>query len=556
MAGKIRNLTIYVIITYMIAALFFVPVLAAQEPVFRLDIDSLNLQTGISTNIVISLVNAQGAEVLNIEGLENFEVLSQSQSTVTSIINGETTYQEDLYYTIMPKTAGQFTLKANVQYNGQSYETNALQVTVSESSVNTNETVQDLFVKTIISHTEAYSGEKIVLTYELYSRYSIDSYGFTSNVAIDGVVAKDMPENQLKSESVYLNGERYAMYEVKQLIIDPIKSGVYIIPSFNFQVNVITNGRGGGFGGFFRSSTPMYLQTEEKELTVKPLPSEGKTNDFSGIVGELQLESNYSREEMNYGDSFALYITASGNCNLDGLKNNIVGSIPGFSVYETHKNTIESVENNQYHVEKAFEAVLVPEKNGVLDVEPVFISYFNPVTEKYEKAEIPGVTINILGEMPQPNAVQSAAVESVMINQVRYTDETDDYFTIQMKKDTVYRILIGAVILIILGAVLIWFVLNRRKQDSTLKSLYRQLTGAKNINEIYNLFNDMIKHCYKISLKASPRNIIRTSLPDEDLAFQVTEVMDYMESSRANEQNSHNDLKNKIKGIYRKIKLK
>jgi hypothetical protein len=527
------------------------PATAGQDTSFRLDMNSLNPQKGISTSFVISMQNAPGAQVSNIEGLEGFDVLNQGQNIFTNFINGVTTQQVDLHYTVMPKTAGQYTLKANIQYNGQNHETNALQVSVTEGSDNTSEAARDLFIKTVMSHTEAYLGEKIVITYELYSRYGVENFGFRESVTIDDVLAKEIPGRQPRAEYVYIDGNRYAMYEVRQLIIDPLKPGVYTIPSFNFQVNVITSGG----SSFFRSSSPMYLQTEEKVLTVKSLPSEGKPDDYSGIVGELRLDGRYSREKMNYGDSFALYMTASGNCNLDGMSKIIYGEMPGLSVYETQKNMAESIENKLYHVQKSFEAILVPEKNGVLNVAPISVSYFNPVTEKYEKAEIPGITIEVLGDMPQPvnyNA-QTGAVETVTVNQVNYTDTGDGYYTIRVKTEWIYAALTGLAIFIILAAAIIWIVTNRKKRNPVLESLYKQLKGSKDINEIYNLFNEIIKHCYKLSLKANSRSAIRNNLRDADLAEQIADIMDYMESAKAHEENGHIHLKNKISSIQRKF---
>lgn len=523
-----------------------IPAQAAGDAVFRMDIDSLNLRKGVSANIVISLENAQGARVQNIEGIEGFDILSQSQSTSTSFINGEVTYRIDFHYTVMPKAAGQYTLKANIQYNGQNHETNALQVSISETSGNENESAQNLYIKTIISNEEAYLGEKIVITYELYSRYSIENFGFRDPITIDGVLTKEIPGNQPKAEYVYIDGNRYAKYQTRQLIIDPVKQGVYTIPSFNIQVNVVT----GGGNSFFRSSAPMYLQTEEKVLTIKPLPTDGKPGDFSGVVGQLRLDGRYSRMEMKYGDSFALYTTASGNCNLDGMKNIIIGEMPGISVYETQKNVTESVENNQYHVEKAFEAILVPEKTGALEVSPISISYFDPVSGKYEKAEIPGITINVLGDMPQPsnfNDSQTGTVETVTINQVNYSNIDDGYFTIKLSKEWLNVVLICFITLIILAVALVKIVSNRSKQDPVMKSLKKKLLSSDDINETYNLFNAMIKHCYKFSLKASSRSIIQNNLHDTDFAEQVADIMDYMESAKTHDDKGHIYLKNKMK---------
>lgn len=554
-AGKLRKAIIFGIIIYIMAILC-IPVTAAQDTAFQLDMDSLNLQKGVGATITLSLINAQNAEIISIDGLENFDVLSQSSGSSTTIANSYTIYQEDIYITVMPKVTGEFTLKANIRYNGQDFETNELQVTVSEDSSNNENSVPDLFMKTIVSHDEAYLGEKIAVTYELYTRGDIEGYGFLSNTAIDGVVVKDITSNGYSAESLYIDGNKYTKYTVKQIILDPIKSGAFTIPSFNFQVNVIESGRGGGFFGMFNQITSKYLQTEEHEILVKALPSEGKPDDFSGIVGDFKLTGSYSRDEMDYGDSFILQTEASGNCNLDGFKSIISGRISGLTVYENQKNSAESIENDQYYIEKTFEAILIPEKTGELDIPDISISYFNPITEKYEVAQIPGTTISVHGEMPQQSYDNSnfyGSIEPLVISQVNYSDTNGDYITIQIKHEWLYTAVICIAILLILTVSLILIISRRKKHDPALKSLYRQLLSAKDKNEIFNLFNAIIKHCYKLNLKASSRDMIQSNLPDISLAEQVTDIVDYMESSGSLDENELMHLKNKIKRIYTSV---
>lgn len=560
MAGKLKKFIIPLLALFMMI-LQSVPVLAANEPNFNIDMDSLNLQKGVSTSLIITLENAEGAKIISIEGIDNFDILSRSQGTSTSIVGGNISHEEYQYYQIMPKTTGQFSLKAIIQYNDQSYETNILEVTISDGPSDNETKTQDLFVETLISHTDAYLGEKVVITYVLYTRYDIESLGFVNYTSIDGVIAKEMPSDQLKSESVYIDGIRYAKYEVKQLIIDPMKSGSYTIPSFNLQVNVITNnnpgGMFGGFGGLFSYSEPMYLQTEEKELFVKPLPTEGKPVDFSGIVGELSISGRYNKEEVNYNDSLSLLITASGNCNLDGFKSIFTGEISGFNVYETSKNVVETIENNQYHIEKELEAILVPKLTGDLQVMPVSISYFNPATGKYEIAMIPGADIKVVGDMPiSSNAdSQAALIETIRIDQVNYSSAniSADYIIIPIKKQTVYSILIVFTVLFILAIVLVRLFIKRKKQDVVVKSIYKQVMKAKDINEVYSCFCNMINHCYKLSLKANPIAFVKSRLPNDELAEQVSGIMEYMESS---EEKRCSELKDKVSSVYRMILLR
>ncbi|MCL1974573.1 MAG: BatD family protein [Firmicutes bacterium] len=528
----------------------------ATDTEFRLEMDNLNMQIGVSSYLTLTIINAQGAKITGIAGIDDFDVLSQNSGTSINMINGQSSFQENRQYIIMPKTAGMFFLKAIIEYQGQTYETNTLQVKVAESSSSEKAAEADLFVTTKLSKAEAYLGEKLIITYELYTRYNIENYGFTDYTSIEGIIAKDIPQDQLKNEYVYLDGVRYAKYEVKTLILDPIKAGAHIIPSFNMQVNVITdNGFGsafGSFGNFFNSSQPMYLQTEEKELLIKTLPQAKKPANYSGLVGQLQLEGSFSSEEVEYGDSLLLTVKASGNCNLDSLKKIFSASLPGFTVYETQKNMSESVIANQYYTQKDFEIILVPEKTGAIKIAPLAIPFFEPTSGEYMQANIEGATIQVHGEMPLLSNSLSGGpaqtLETVKITQVNYQSASPGYFTIRLKKPVLYIALLGLAALL-LAMLAILLLLKRKQQDTTMKSLYRQLLATQDINEAYRLFSEMIKYRYNLRIKASPQYAIKNSLPQTELAAQVIEIMDYMESG----EKDCSYLKDKVKGVYRII---
>ena len=100
MTGKKLKVSLMI---FIIAAIFFLMqgIVLAKTPQFRLDINRLNLEKDASANLVFSLVNAKGAEVVGIKGLENFEVISKGNSTSTQTINGDTTYEKDFNYVIL-----------------------------------------------------------------------------------------------------------------------------------------------------------------------------------------------------------------------------------------------------------------------------------------------------------------------------------------------------------------------------------------------------------------------------------------------------------------------
>lgn len=527
----------------------------AKDPEFQLDIDNLNLQTGASTNMVLSIINAKGAKLSEIKGIENFDVMSTNQSTSTQIINGDVSSQNNINYVIMPKNEGQFTLQGIVEYRGKTYQTNELKINVTKTANAQQEAVSDLFIKANISSTDIYLGQKVVMSYELYSRYNIDlaNSGFKTNIEVDGFMMSDVPQDKLKAEYVYLEGKKYAKYELKQSYLTPIKAGTFTIPENNFQANVITD----DFFGFSQGE-PKYLKTEAKKLTVKALPG-NQPSDFSGLVGKLNLKAEYSRKELTYGDSLTLKVTASGSCDLSILDKITKKGVPGFTVYETGKDVSESIVDGKYSAQKVYEIILVPEKNGDVEIDPIYISYFDTESGTYKQAEIPGTTIKVLGDAPQVQTQAqgqnngNAVTQKVTIDQISYTPKSDGYLTIQLKKDHLFITLIIFIILALLIVLAIFLLKYLKKPDKNLKAMFNQLNKASDKNEIYSILNNMIKYSFNLSLKASSKDTIKTKLAQYQLANPILEVMDYMENNQNQAGNGETYLKDKIKEIYKTL---
>jgi len=524
----------------------------AKDPQFLLNIDSSNLQKGKSTRLTLSMVNANGAKLSQIKGLENFDVLSTNQTTSTQIINGDMTQQNDIIYVIMPKKTGQFTLEGVVEYKGKTYKTNQLNINVSEAEDLPQENVSDLFIKAVISDSEIYFGQKVVLSYELYSRYSIEGYKFTDdNIVIDGFIINNVPEDKLKAEYVYLEGKKYAKYEARKIYLTPIKAGTFTIPEYNFQVDISTG------WGLFSPSQSEYLKTEAKQLIVKPLP-ENKPADFSGLVGELNLQSEYSRLEVPYGDSLTLRVTASGSCDLSLLDKIAQNGIDGFNIYETEKNAEEGVTNNKYWSKKEYEIILVPEKSGEIKIDPIYISYFDTKSGTYKQAKIPGTTITVTGNAPQSQTqVQNngapAIVEKVVIDRISYTPEDEGYLILRLKKSHISVIFIVLAILAILSVLSIFLSRYSRYRDKKLSEMYKQINRSKDKNQFYDILNNMIKYRFNLSIKASSKDLIATELAKYNLSDSVIEIIDYIENDKNNSIETNSHLKDKMKKLYKRI---
>ncbi|MFW5972158.1 MAG: BatD family protein [Bacillota bacterium] len=540
----------FIILILISISMFAVQSSYASSPEFQLDIDNLNLQKGVSTNIVLTLTNARGAEIVEIEGLDNFDVISERQSTSTRISNGEINYQEKKTYLIIPLKTGDLTLQAKIKYNGKIYQSNRLQIKVEEKNEDNNEKESDMFIKTNVSDTDIYIGQKIILTYDLYSRHDVRNFSFQNQVSVDDFLNNEIEQDDIEANYTYHNGKRYMKFALKKVYLTPLKTGNFKIPSYNVQVNIMVD------GGLFGTVKPMYLETDSKELTVRSLP-ENKPDDFSGIVGELDISAKYSRKEIEYGDSITLNVIVSGNSNLDNINKIMENEIPGFSVYETEKDSQESVQNGEYYNKKEFEIILVPEKTGEITIDPIEISYFDTVSESYKVAAISGADITVTGQVPQTASAfspENTSLETVRIEQISYPEEDQGYLIVKLNRNILRIVIVFLVVLI--GIIVIIYAINfyRKRRNRELANIYREMKKADQKDKLYELVNKMISYKYGLSLKAASREMIRKKIDDKDL---VDDIIDFMDSTVNAKYQPHIDsanIKGKAFSIYKKIK--
>ncbi len=524
----------------------------AEKSRIRLDMDNLNLELGVSTNMTLTLENINGGTLKAIEGIENFEILSSEQSSNTSIINGKTTRSIQVNYALMPKTTGDFELIGYVEYEGKTYKTDVLEVHVSEQSGNLDDETEEIFIKTNLSKKNAYFGEKLVLTYELYSRYRIDDYGFTDTIQLDGFITKDISEEQLKSKFVTIDGKKYIKYEVKKTILSPTTAGVMKVPTYKFQVIIST-------GDYFSQGKSMYFITDEQEVNVSPLPMVQQPNNFTGLVGQLDVQATYSQDEVEYGQSLSLHVTLSGNSNLELVDAVCPKDMKNFTVYETEKDLKEDIIGNAYVAEKEFEVILVPKTTGEITIDPIHINYFDVSTGTYQDAVIPGKTITVKGNMSTESSqtgnyedTETIEREQIVINQINPSQQDDAYFTI--KKNYVYIALLMILLLVIILAIIYYIRLRRGKQDKALQDIYNRMKKAKDNKEYYDILNDMIKYRYHVSIKASSRDDIKKQIFNQTVEDKIFDIMNTVENSSKQESDSSIQMKETIKIIYKEIK--
>lgn len=332
-----------------------------------------------------------------------------SYSSSTQIINGkvsrETSYSYSFYLqaikegifiippailTIKNKTYKSEQLKIEVIGNGSSTHAQ----TPSGSSGNTkNEEVdqrgEDVFVNLSLDRKEVYLGEHILATVKIYTKVDISGINEIKYPAFDGFLKTDLntpPLTSLRRENV--NGSIYGTGVVQQFLLYPQVTGdINIDP---VQISVLVQQKSGQsdpfFGDFFTTYTTVPRAALSKAVRVKVNPLPGvKPDDFSGIVGKVNISSSLNKDVVNVNDAVTLKFVVSGRGNLKLANAPEIKMPADVEVYDPKisddlKNGADGTSG-----QKVFEYLMIPRHFGDYTIPPVTLSYFDITTKRYER---------------------------------------------------------------------------------------------------------------------------------------------------------------------------
>jgi hypothetical protein len=128
-----------------------------------------------------------------------------------------------------------------------------------------------------------------------------------------------------------------------------------------------------------RERRPLTIRSEPYTITVKPLPTAGRPESFTGAVGQYALDVVAKPISLKVGEPITLTMTVKGRGNLDMVKIPRITDLNQFKAYEPQI----SVKREGNAGEKTFEQVLIPKSASVKVVPEIQFSYFDPAVGQY-----------------------------------------------------------------------------------------------------------------------------------------------------------------------------
>ena len=434
-------------------------------------------QLGLNERLRVDFAIDKPGDNFRPPSFSSFRVISGPMQSVSNVfVNGKRTYSMTYTYFITPLKKGVFDIEqASIEYEGNVYKTTPVTINVTEAVAiprdpNDPKYIVDekLHLVAEVSKRSPYVNEPITIVYKLY---------FAQNVNPTDVDVVDMPKyndfwsynvdipNRNIDTSIY-KGERYNFVEWRKVVLYPQRAGKLEINPLSLDVTVnVPTGKRDFFQRVIYTQVPKLVSAGNLTINVKPLPTEGQPDNFSGAVGNFSIDVSTSKKQLKANESLQAKVKISGRGNLRLFGMPTLQTPSAIEQYEpeTSENIRSNLSGMSGSITQSY--TLIPQVQGKYPIPSVEFSFFNPKKKTYEtiksSEQLVDVTEGPLANRAVNPTTPSAAVsidspfKFIALDTSFVPINTPTFF-----RSTLFYLLWGSP----LGLVLLYVVYARRKQ--------------------------------------------------------------------------------------------
>ena len=373
--------------------LAFLPLSHAEDISLTAEVNSNKVSLGSYLQLTVTVNGSASIPEIQLPAIDGFDTEYNGPSTRVSIVNGQYFSSKSFTYSLLPQKTGKFTIPPLVtQINGQSYETQPIEVEVVDSSQEAYSSMpgeavslkDKISIVLRIPKTEVYLNEGLPVKILLLVRDIAVRDIHYPQIEQAGFTMEDFKDRQYQQ---IVQGQRVDIVEF-DTIIYPNRVGELTIGPVKLDCGLLVQtANASGFNGslfnddffdaFFNrhEKRPITLQSETSTIQVMDLPADGKPQGFSGAVGNFEFEATASPTEVIVGDPVTLKMEINGEGSLRTVEFPEIKDGEKFKVY---KPIVKEEEGK-----KTFEQVVIPKSADVKEIPALSFSYFDVNLNKY-----------------------------------------------------------------------------------------------------------------------------------------------------------------------------
>ncbi|MCX7551182.1 BatD family protein [Xanthomarina sp. F2636L] len=330
-----------------------------------------------------------------------------NQAVSTSWMNGKRSYKKTYSYFLSPKKRGSFTIKqATIEIDGEIYKTTPQSIVVTAAvdrpnDDNNPETIasNNIHLVAEVSDGNPYLNEAITVVYKLYVSpdTGVSNWREIDNPRYNSFWSQNIDIKNLKVLNGTYKGENYRYVVLRKTVLYPQKTGKLEIEPLSLDVTIeVPTNRRDIFGGRLMTKVHKTISAGSRSINVKPLPLEGKPEDFTGAVGNFEFNVITTKSELNASESLQATVEVKGNGNLKLFELPKLNLPSSLEVYEPEhtENVVTNLNGMQGSISDSY--IIVPQYKGKYPIPSISFSYFDVKTESYKRISSGEIVLNVL----------------------------------------------------------------------------------------------------------------------------------------------------------------
>jgi hypothetical protein len=375
---------------------------------------SKDIYVGESFGYYIVIEGADKAGQADLTPLAKYNPQSTGnrQQSSTQIINNQVTTSQTIImtYSLVCNQVGRIQLPpVAVTIDGKNYQTNSVEVNILKPG-----TTDQLDLDVTLSEQRCYVGQPVIMTVKFYFSADIGDIQFDIPVFTSDdfyIEEPDISNQQAKEYNIgngvivrfsqyrtVHNGKNSTLLSFSKVLI-PRNAGEISIPPASISADVAVGtvrSRDSFFDDFFGSRTDykrFMVSSQPLNLTVSPLPEEGKPSEFYGLVGRYTISASAAPTKVSVGDPITLTIKVGGDKYLKPVQWPALEQISGLA--DNFKIPSEKASPVIEEGYKVFTQTIRAGNDKVTEIPPIPLAYFDADKGTYEIAKTEPIKLDV-----------------------------------------------------------------------------------------------------------------------------------------------------------------
>ncbi len=368
-----------------------------------------DIYVGDSFGFYIVIAGSDKPGQVDLEPLRKYNpqnVENRRQSS-TNIINNKvtTTTSMVMIYSLKASEVGRIQLPSlTVVVDGKTYRTNPVTVNITRPG-----TTDQLDIEIVLSEQQCFVGQPVLLTIKFYFSANTKNPQFNIPVLSSDAFYFENPDvlNQQTQEHDFGNGVTvlYSQHQVThdgrqrnllllRKILIPRSSGSMRIEPITVNANVaVEQARSRSLFGPQLRYKRFMVQSDPIELTVLPLPEEGKPAQFYGLVGRYTIEASATPTQVNVGDPITLNINIGGGTYLKPVRWPALEKVP--ELVANFKIPSQQASPTIAGGVKVFTQTIRANNDKVTEIPSIPLAYFDAERGKYAAVQSDPIKLEV-----------------------------------------------------------------------------------------------------------------------------------------------------------------